>query len=90
VYECADGVDTNEILLRVLSCFEAFLERSTNKVLGELAFTDGGASIAFRHDRFIVVVRSVGRERIRVEPVGTLLYGLLQQLNKPGDLSMSS
>jgi hypothetical protein len=77
VYECADAVDANEILLRVLSCFEAFLERSINKALGDLAFSDGGACITLRHDRFVVVVRSVGRERINVVPVATFLYGLL-------------
>lgn len=78
VYECADGIDANEILLRVLSCFEAFLERLADKSFGELAFTGGRACIVFRHERLIAVVRSVGRERVNVVPVATLLYDFLQ------------
>jgi len=76
-YECADGVDPNEVLLRILSSFEAFLEPSSDKSLGELAFTDG-ANIAFRHGRFIAVVRSVGRETLDVHPVAGLLYDFLK------------
>lgn len=78
IYECADGIDPNEILLRVLSCFESFLERSPDPHPGELAFSDGDASVIFRRGRSVGAVRSIGRERVNAAPFAMMLDELLQ------------
>lgn len=78
IYQCANNIDPNEILLRVLSCFESLLERSHDPHPGDLAFADGEGNVVFRRERFVGAVRSIGREGVNAVPVAMMLDDLLK------------
>jgi hypothetical protein len=75
LYESIGALSSSDVLLRVLSCFESGLSRSSDPAVGEIFLAPDADILVFKRERFVAVVRSVGRESLNIIPsLAQLLY----------------